>query len=148
MQVKIQHGVLINKPVADVFAYVSNPENMIHWQSGMHQVTEKRDLANARLRGGAQVRDKRNILGKDIDSRYEVVEFEQNRILHMRLVDGPISFQMRWTFEESDGGTWFQANGGGDLGDLPASLSERGTQRQAQNLLRHDMETLKDILEG
>lgn len=33
--VKIEHSVVINRPVAEVFAYVTRPENTPRWQSGM-----------------------------------------------------------------------------------------------------------------
>ena len=72
MQVKVKSAVHINRPPQEVFDYLSNPDNMPVWQSTLHHVEEKRNLAGARLARNAVVHDRRNVLGKDIDSQYQV----------------------------------------------------------------------------
>jgi uncharacterized protein YndB with AHSA1/START domain len=144
-QVKVKHGILVRRPPADVFAFVSDPDKMPIWQSTLHQVKDKKETKQGKLQKQARVRDHRNVLGKDIDSEYEVVDYQQDKSVTLRVAEGPVSFQMKWDLEAVDGGTFFTAEGGGDLGDL--ELSEPAAQASAQHLLESDLKTLRDVLE-
>lgn len=150
MKVKVRHGVLVQRSPQDVFAFVSEPDNMPQWQSTLFEVTEKKQTKKDahqkdKLQAKARVRDRRNVLGKDIDSEYEVIDYAQDQRLALKVVDGPVSFQMKWEFEPLDGGTWFSAEGEGDLGDL--RMSAAAANRSAQHLLENDLATLRDLLE-
>jgi len=147
MQVKVKSAVHINRPPQEVFDYLSNPDNMPVWQSTLHHVEEKRNLAGARLARNAVVHDRRNVLGKDIDSQYQVAAFEEGKSLTLQVAPGgPVSFQMTWDLQPLDGGTYLTAEGGGDLGDLP--MSPVAANRGCQLLLESDLKTLTQVLEG
>lgn len=144
--VSVRHGILIRRPPSDVFGFISDPDNMPQWQSTLYDVKEKRNARDGgKLQRATRVHDKRNVLGKDIDAEYEVVDFEPDRRVTMEVVDGPVSFRMQWDLEAVDGGTYFTASGGGDLGDL--RMSDRAAARSAQHLLEQDLETLRELLE-
>ena len=75
------------------------------WQSTLHHVEEKRNLAGARLARNAVVHDRRNVLGKDIDSQYQVAAFEEGKSLTLQVAPGgPVSFQMTWDLQPLDEG--------------------------------------------
>ena len=39
-QIKVKHGVHVNKPPAEVFAFLSDPDKMPQWQSSNFEVKE------------------------------------------------------------------------------------------------------------
>jgi len=146
MPVKVKHGIRINRSVQDVFAFISDPDNMPKWQSTLHNVKGKQKTkGDGKLQHQARVRDERNVLGKEIDSEYEVVNFQQDKTLELMLVNGPVSFRMRWDLEAVDGGTFLTADGGGDLGNL--GMSDQAANNACQHLLEGDLRTLRTLLE-
>ena len=46
--VKVEHSVVINRPVEDVFGFIANPENTPLWAGA---VREKNDFRRSRWRG-------------------------------------------------------------------------------------------------
>lgn len=151
-KVKVKHGVLIRKPPEDVYNFVSEADNFSKWQSTLYDINEKKNMGKTDygadcLQQDARVRDSRNVLGKKIESEYEVTHHEPGKALSMQVVEGSVDYEMHWTFEPFNGGTWFSAEGGGDLGtDTP--VSQAVAEKGAQSMLEHDLATLREVLEG
>lgn len=151
-KVRVKHGVLIRKSPEDVFNFVAEPDNFPKWQSALYEVqgksnTTKNDYGNECLQQSAKVRDARNVFGKKIDAEYEVTDFEQGKSMTMKIVAGNIDWDMKLTFESFNGGTWFAAEGGGDLGaDTP--ITQDAAERGGQAMLENDLDTLRNVLEA
>jgi uncharacterized protein YndB with AHSA1/START domain len=145
MIMNVKHGVHIKRKPNEVFAFVSDPDRMPQWQSTLHNVGRKANLANNKLKHGSRIRESRNVLGLNLDSEYEVVEYEQDRKLTLQIVEGPLSWRNQWTFEPQDGGTWFTAEGRGELLGLELPLGAANIA--GQHLLEGDLATLRDLLE-
>jgi uncharacterized protein YndB with AHSA1/START domain len=146
MQIKVKHGIQVGKPPATVFAFLSDPNKMPEWQSTNFEVADKKEAAgDGRLKAGTRVHDRRNVLGKQIDGEWEVAQYEKDKKLVLRVTKGPVPWEMTFTLEPLEGGTWLSAEGGGDLGELPMSAAAAG--RSCQGLLEKDLATLADILD-
>jgi uncharacterized protein YndB with AHSA1/START domain len=145
-QIKVKHGVHVNKSPAEVFALLSDPDRMPEWQSTNFEVKGK-SKANDRgkLQKGAKVQDRRNVLGQQIDGEWEVAELEQDRRLVLKVSSGPVPWTMTYTLEAQEGGTFLSAEGGGDLSGV--KLSPAAANRSCQRLLEQDLGTLADILD-
>lgn len=146
MQVKVKHGIAVSKTPDVVFAFLSDPDKMPQWQSTNYEVKQKEKASKAgKLQHGTKVHDQRNVLGKKIDGSWEVAEYDQDKRLVLRVAEGPVPWQMTYTLESLEGGTYLSAEGGGDLGKV--TMSAVAANRSCQRLLEQDLATLADILE-
>jgi uncharacterized protein YndB with AHSA1/START domain len=146
MQVRVKHSVFVSKPPTDVFEYLSDQDRMPEWQSTNFKVKGvSKASAHGKLQHGTKVHDTRNVLGQEIDGEWEVFAFDQDKRLGLRVTQGPVPWEMTYTLEPLEGGTFLAADGGGDLGKVP--MSAVAANRSCQRLLEKDLETLADILE-
>lgn len=134
----------IERPVADVFAYVCDPGRLATWQTNTVSAVQEGD---APFGLGTRLREvHRAPGGKVLASLVEVSEFEPDQTLALRVLEGtPID--LRITFEPADRGTLMRLRPHGRLS---------GPLRLAQPLLQHALKrqfaqhcaTLKGVLEG
>jgi ligand-binding SRPBCC domain-containing protein len=138
----IEHALTVNRPVEEVFAYLTNVRNLPEWQKG---VTEARPEGEIGV--GARFTEVRTFLGKRIESTMEVVEHEPARLFTIRVVKGPIPFEVRHTFRSEDAGTRIQIAGSGEPGGF-FKLADGLVARQAQKAAEKDFARLKTLLEA
>ena len=141
---KLETSVVINRPIEDVFAYVSNPENESLWQSG---VVESSLTSQGPMGVGSTAREVRRFLGRRIETTYELTEYEPNKKLSFKTTSGPISGQGGYSFESVEGDTrvtfLFEAQLGGFF-----KLAEPIVNRMARRQMEADSGNLKDLLEA
>jgi len=135
----------IGRPVSAVFALVSDPTKLAIWQASTVSAVQE---DGGPLGLGTRVRElHRAPGGKQLTSRVEVSEYEEDRVFALQMIEGPLPIDARITFEPSERGTRlrFRAHG-----------QPTGAMRLAQPLLRRslerqfarDCETLKQVLES
>jgi uncharacterized membrane protein len=89
-------SVVINQPVDEVFAFVSDARNNPLWQEGIMEV----EPLSAQTTGvGARGRFKRRMFGREIAGTAETTEYEPSRTFAYRGTAGPIAFGLHYTFE-------------------------------------------------
>jgi uncharacterized protein YndB with AHSA1/START domain len=90
-----KNSIVIDRPIDEVFAYVSNVENMPRWVSGVR----KARLLSHRLKAGAKFTTEyaEGLRSTRID--FSVVEFDPPRRFVAKSERGPFSFPFRGTFE-------------------------------------------------
>ncbi|HLQ61272.1 MAG TPA: SRPBCC family protein [Candidatus Acidoferrales bacterium] len=140
--IHIHAEVDIDRPVEEVFAYFQDPDNRLQWQTWLVQHEhEPLDI-------GANVSEVRNVLGKRVELRGEIVEFEKDRLIGFRgrgpLVNS-VGYQQRFerlgaartrVFAEVS----FEPN---QSLAVARQLIESIVTREVENSMQH----LKDILE-
>jgi uncharacterized protein YndB with AHSA1/START domain len=134
----------IERPPADVFAYVTDPAKLATWQT--NTVVAERIDGDGPLRSGARLREvHRAPGGKELESIVEVSAYEPDSRFGLHVVEGtPIDLDM--TFAPAGGGTHVIFRAYGRL---------TGAMRFAQPLLgvvlkrqfSSQLETLKRVLE-
>jgi uncharacterized membrane protein len=142
---RVEESIVINRPLQEVFDYVSDVGNYPEWMA--HALEVRKDTE-----GPPQQSDRFILAIKSVGRRwetpYERTSYEPNRHYTDRAVGGPIPNQ-QWdcTFEEVSGGTRLtravEAEADGLL-KLLEPLQKRAAERQ----LRTDLKTLKDLLEA
>lgn len=142
--IKVELSVVINRPVAEVFAFVTDPANNVKWQDGL---VESRLVSSGPMGVGAQVTDVRKFLGRDMDSKLEVTAYELNRKFSEKVISGPLKFELTQTFEASGDGTKVSLIAQGEPGGF-FKLAEGMVQKQLQSQLEGDAQRLKKALEG
>ena len=142
---RVEESVQINRPVEEVFSYVSTVESQPEWSTS---VIEVRKDTPGPPKEGDTFTSVSKFLGRRFETPYRITSIEPNRQFSYHATGGPLPDQ-RWTFacEEVSGGTRYTQVVEGEPGGffrLADPLLERALKRQ----FRADLETLKDMLEA
>jgi uncharacterized protein YndB with AHSA1/START domain len=99
---KIDLSTVINRPVEEVFAVVSNPEGYRRWSPGLVDVKK---TTEGPVGLGTTWRLVRQVLGQRLQGDLELVEYEPNRTFSLDSKGRPFPGVSRWTFDTVGGGT-------------------------------------------
>ena len=144
MAIREELSVVIGRPVEEVFAFATDPENDPLWQSTS---LETEQTSGGPVGVGTTFRNISKFLGRRIETAYEVTEMEHPRRQCVRIVSGPIPGSGCYLFEPAEGGTRFTQTFDAEVGGffrLAEPLVARAIRRQTEA----DMATLKDVLEA
>jgi uncharacterized protein YndB with AHSA1/START domain len=97
------YSVTINRPVADVIAYVADGEKCKEWRPGVLDIVR----ATGAMDGGVGTRYLQGVkgpMGRRIQADYEITAFEQDRRLEFQTVAGPARPHGRYDFAVAEGG--------------------------------------------
>lgn len=96
-------SVTIARPVEDVFAVLSDVKNVPKWSSNTIDETL---LTPGPLRKGSRRRAViKGFAGRTMQNEAEMVEFEPNRRMVVKVLDAPVPVQIVIEFTPVDGGT-------------------------------------------
>src|SRR5262249_52956254 len=98
---KLGLNVLIKRPVEEVFALLSNPENDPKWRPGI----EVKKTSQGAIGLGTTFRTVVTALGRRIEGEIEYTEYEPNRGFATKTKSGPIPVNSQWAFERVKDGT-------------------------------------------
>jgi carbon monoxide dehydrogenase subunit G len=135
-----EHELEIERPPDDVYAFLSDPENLPRWQSEVLEVRRESDT---------RFREVRTFVGRRIESTLEVTAAEPGREFSLRSASGPVRFSVRHLVEPAgEGRTRLRVvgdtEGAGGLFKLGGPLLRRAAQRRFQE----DFARLKALLES
>jgi len=139
-----EHTVEIARPVDEVFAFVTEPENYPKWQPS---ILELRPHRPGRLRVGSEATEVRRLLGREVETTWTCTEHAPPRRSTIESGDGPVPFRGTFTLDAIDGGTrftWTVETRAGGAVRLAGPLVGRATRRE----LEENTDRLKRILEG
>ena len=100
--ITVEKSVLINKSVADVFAFVTNSDNTTKWQIGVETVQQGEGPTNT---VGSTYTEVRKFMGQEMKTTLELTTFKENTKWSARVVKGPVPYEITTTFETANGGT-------------------------------------------
>lgn len=141
---EIHHTVEIDRPVPEVFAFVSDASNDRLWETGV-----KACVPDGEARVGQQRDVVMEVFGRRYDGLAEVTRFEPDRRLTIEIVEGlPVSGTSDFQFEAANGGTrltyTLRADPENRVFQLVSPVMEWMLQRQWEG----DLETLTTLLES
>jgi carbon monoxide dehydrogenase subunit G len=138
---RIEHTVRIGRPPADVFGYLTEVEKAPEWQSSALEV-----CAEGEIGAGTRIREIRNFLGRRAESTLEVIEYEPGRKFSLRVVSGPLPFEVRHALTPEGEGTRLDWVAEADTSRFP-KLAVRMMAGTAERQFKGDLERLKRVLE-
>src|SRR5215510_15062819 len=101
--IKVEESTVINRPVAEVFAFVANFENHPKWESNFQKV---KLLTSTPTGVGTQYQCDMKLPGQTATSKFEITEYEVNRkIAFEGEPAGPAKPDGSFLFESVPGGT-------------------------------------------
>jgi carbon monoxide dehydrogenase subunit G len=139
---RMEHTVRIDRSPADVFGYLTAVERLPEWQSSAVEVS-----AEGELGVGTRIREIRNFLGRRAESTLEVTEYEPARKFSLRVLSGPLPFEVRHTLTPEGEGTRLDWVAEADTSRFP-KLAVRMMAGTAERQFKSDLERLKRVLEG
>ncbi len=142
-KISVKQAIIINLPVTDVFAYMSNLENMANWSS---VIVSTQIISSEGL--GTMASSRLRFLGTWSEITLQVVECEPARVLTLKSISGVAPCMFHYQFERLDNERTSVAQDImvsliGDMKDSIQQIITNALRRDA----RHDLLTLKDILE-
>jgi carbon monoxide dehydrogenase subunit G len=138
----MEHSIFIDRPPTEVFGYLTDVEKLPVWQSSAVQAS-----AEGEMSVGTRVRETRNFLGRHAESTLEVTEYVPGRKYSLRVISGPLPFEVRHELSPEDGGTRLDWAAEADTSRFP-KLAVRMMAGTAERQFKGDLDRLKRLLEG
>jgi len=142
--INLDGSTMINRPVRQVFDFMSTPENDFQWQYGT--------LASARISEGVSTigtsfRSIGHLMGRRVQSTFEVTEYEQNKKFSFKSLSGPLQSHTSYTFEIDKGST--QINIAIQVNVINFFQVNQGVlEKKMKKQLKENLAMLKNILEA
>jgi carbon monoxide dehydrogenase subunit G len=140
----ITQSVTVNRPVAEVWDFISNFENTTRWSRG---VLEARQTSAGALGVGSTLQTVVKAFGRRRTADYLVTEYEPNRAFAFEVTSGPMTSRARYLVEPAGAGTRLTVSGEADAAGsyrLLAPILVRILKRHSQD----DLANVKRILEA
>ena len=135
----------IERPRAEVAAYVEDPRNATAWYRNIKSADWD---SPSPLTVGARVAFVAQFLGRRLAYTYEVVEYAPGEQLVMRTADGPFAMETAYRWRDTaSGGTHMSLRNRGNPSGFASVVTPlmAAAMRRAN---RRDLERLKSILES
>lgn len=141
--IDIEDSVTINQPVEKVFAFATNLENNVCWQT---DVVLSEQTSEGPFGRGATYRLVNRFMGRFFDSEGIISEYVPNEICTYCFTAGPVAGESRFIFEAVNDGTRFVTRSNIELKNI--KVLGFMVKRKARHQVRNDLQKLKHILEN
>lgn len=144
---KIEVSEVIERPVEEVWTYLTDPDAMPEWVASTRSVEF---LTEGGMRKGARIREVSRFLGRSIESVNEVVEHEPPNCYRLQGLEGPFESSVEFDLQPAGDSTRVtvkveaEQGLGGVFGKLLDPVVTAAFRRESQS----DLARLKDILEA
>jgi hypothetical protein len=142
--IRIEHSVVINRPLEEVFAVVGNPEYDPRWSS---TIVDAWPTSPGPLGVGATFQHVGEFMGRQLELPVEVTEYVPNRSVVIMPLAGPIQFASWRVVEPVPGGTHVIIGIEGQIAGV-SRFAEPLIAGAARRQLNADLMNLKYMLEG
>jgi hypothetical protein len=95
-------STMINWPIEEVFAVLANLENDLKWRT---EWVDARKTSEGPIGLGTRFSLIAKAFGRRIETVYETIQYEPNRIAAWKAMSGPLPLTFRRTVERVEGGT-------------------------------------------
>ena len=100
--IKMEENILINRPIKEVFSYVSNIDKWDQWQS---DIIEVKITSKGPVDVSTTFKFVATLMNKRIDATGEITEFSPDKIFSFKSITGPFGVTGSYTFEAVDKAT-------------------------------------------
>lgn len=137
-------GILIDRSVEDVFAFVSNPMNLPKWQS---MVATVEPASSGFVGVGSKYKVHSELMGRKIDGVMEITDYDPPSKFGFKNVAGPVQIRAMASFKSVGTGTHLSLNAEGEPGGV-FKLAEGVLARQVKSQMEDNLKRLKSVLES
>ena len=142
---RAEANVVIKRPVEEVFAFATNPENDPQWSTG---ILESKQTSEGPMGVGTTLEGLSHFVGRRIEWTSKVTEYERNRKIGYKVsLPPPISLEQSMIFEPVEAGTRVTVIAEGETGGF-FRLAQPIVVRMYERQMEASLANLKDILEA
>lgn len=142
--INLDFGVLIDRPMKDVFAFVSNPNNMSKWNSA---VVSLEQVSPGAVEVGSKFKTVGEMMGRRIEGEMQITAYEPDTKCGFQVIAGPMQVNLTLTFKTVGTGTKVSLNAQGNPGGI-FKLAEGVMTGQVKTMMEGNLTRLKTVLEG
>lgn len=142
--VRIEEQATINRPVEEVFAYMSDIERQPEWVSTL---TSSQKTGSGPTGVGTTYRQGVKFLGRRMEMDCEILAYEPPTLYAFRARSGPMRMEMRMTLAASGTETTLTQVAEGESNGL-LKLADPIMARSMKKQFAADLESLKTLLES
>ncbi len=141
--INLDLGTLIDIPVKDVFAFVTNPHNMSKWNTA---VVSLEQITPGAVGLGTKFKNVGEMLGRRIEGEMQVVAFEPDSKYGFQMNAGPMQVNVNLSFKTVGTGTKLSLNAQGNPAGV-FKLAEGVMQGRVKAMMEENLARLKSVLE-
>lgn len=141
--INLDLGVLIDRPMKDVFAFISNPNNMSRWNSA---VLSLEPVTPGAVGVGAKFKSIGEMMGRRIEGEMQITALEPDTKCGFQVNAGPMKVDLTISLKTVGTGTKVSLNAQGNSGGI-FKLAEGVMQGQVKSMMEGNLARLKDALE-
>jgi uncharacterized membrane protein len=141
---RVEETIYIDRPVEDVFAYATDPDNQTTIQSNLSEFE-----SDGPIEKGARTSGLTRVAGRTVEWSAEVSEYHRNDRVEFRSLVAPMDFHVTWTYTPEGQGcrvTFEQEVG--SLGSFFGRLADPIVTKLYARDVRGNLEKLKVLLES
>ena len=136
-------GVLVDRPIKDVFAFVSNPNNMSQWNS---TVVSLQQAIPGTVEVGTKFKTVGEMMGRRVEGEMQITIHEPDTQCGFQLQAGPMQVNLTFAFKTVGTGTKISLNAQGNPGGI-YKLAEGVMAGQVKSMMEGNLARLKTALE-
>ena len=140
---KVETSIVVNRPVGEVFQFISVNENALQWQPGLLETRITNDVTGP---GRAWI-DTVQFLGRRMEVPFQLTDWQPDQKIAFQSTGGPIPMQGSDAFAPSGAGTQVTFLLTGEPGGF-FKLAEPVLMRLLQRQWETNLANLKDVLEA
>jgi carbon monoxide dehydrogenase subunit G len=141
--INLDFGVLIDRPMKDVFNFVSNPNNMSKWNSA---VVSLEQVSSGAVGVGSKFKTVGEMMGRRIEGEMQITAYEPDTKCGFQVNAGPMQVNLTLSFKTVGTGTKVSLNAQGNPGGI-FKLAEGVMTGQIKSMMEGNLARLKDALE-
>ena len=141
---KFEINLVINRPIEEVFDFVSNSENLPRWRSTSLEVKK---TSEGPIGAGSTFRGRFTFLGRQFDGNVVVTAYEANRVFVSKMAEGPFPLETGYTLQPAENGTHVAFVVEGAPGGF-FKFAEPLVVSMAKRAYDTDLQNLKEMLEA
>jgi uncharacterized membrane protein len=139
--ITVEKSIVINRPLQEVFDYVTNPTNNVQWQRS----TQSAEWTSDGPPGvGSTYKVVNRFLWRTMESTAEIMAWDPPNTLSAKAVSGPIPFEATYKFEAQGDGTKMTFTSQAEIG----GFFKRLVSKQFEKQLDTSTNALKLVLES
>jgi uncharacterized membrane protein len=142
--ISFELGTLIDRPVEDVFAFISNPMNLVRWQS---MVAKVEPASSGPVGVGSKYKIQSEVMGRKMEGVMDITDLVPSEKFGFKNVAGPVQVQAVITFKSVGTATRLNFSGQGEPGGV-FKLAEPMLAKQVKSQMEENLKRLKSVLES
>ena len=142
--INLELGTLIDRPIKDVFTFVSNPNNMSKWNSAVVSIQQ---VTPGAVGVGTKFKTVGEAMGRRLEGEMQVQTFEPDTKCGFQLQAGPMQMNLTMSFKTVGTGTKLNLNVQGNPAGV-FKLAEGLMTGQVKSLMEGNLTKLKSVLES